>query len=268
MGVVVRYITDPACIHSWTVEPVVRRLMTEFGANLSWTFVMGGLARDIPEPAAVAREWLDVSARTGAVCDPGLWLEAPIASTYPAAMAVIAAAEQATDGGYAYLRALREGLVCFRRKLDTTEALVEAAREAGLDAARFRIDLNSNAIVEIFGAHLEEARSVPVPAGAERALPAMRFGDGEWIVGVQPYEAYAAAARAAGAGRRAGAGRGGARPPLRARDRRRGGARLQPARPARAAGAVEPRRRLAGAAGARARRPPLRGRLASGRPPG
>lgn len=199
MGVVVRYITDPACIHSWTVEPVVRRLMTEFGANLSWTFVMGGLARDIPEPAAVAREWLDVSARTGAVCDPGLWLEAPIASTYPAAMAVIAAAEQATDGGYAYLRALREGLVCFRRKLDTTEALVEAAREAGLDAARFRIDLNSNAIVEIFGAHLEEARSVPVPAGAERALPAMRFGDGEWIVGVQPYEAYAAAARAAGA---------------------------------------------------------------------
>src|SRR5690606_2064054 len=83
VGVVVRYITDPACIYSWTVEPVVRRLMTEFGANLSWTFVMGGLARDIPEPAAVAREWLDVSARTGAVCDPGLWLEAPIASTYP-----------------------------------------------------------------------------------------------------------------------------------------------------------------------------------------
>lgn len=199
MAVVVRYITDPACIHSWTMEPIVRRLMTEFGDTLSWTFVMGGLAREIPEPEAWAREWLDVSARGGVPCDPGLWLEAPIASSYPAAMGVIAASEQAADGGYAYLRAVREGLVCFRRKLDTTEALVEAARDAGLDVARFRIDLASNAIVEIFGAHLEEARAVDATAAGERALPAMRFGDGEWIVGVQPYEAYQAAARAAGA---------------------------------------------------------------------
>src|SRR2546421_4832763 len=93
--------------------------------------------------------------------DPLLWKEGPIRSTYPASMAVKAALEQADDGAYRYLRILREGLLCFRRKLDTTEPLVEAAREAGLGVERFRIDLHSNAIVEAFGYDLEATRDVP-----------------------------------------------------------------------------------------------------------
>ena len=107
--------------------------------------------------------------------DPLLWRDGPIASTYPACMAVKAAAEQADDGGYRYLRALREGLFCLRRKLDTTEALVEEARGAGLDVERFRIDLASNAIVEAFGNDLEATRAVPEEA---RAAGAVETGGG------------------------------------------------------------------------------------------
>lgn len=203
MAVNVRYITDPGCIWSWTIEPIVRRLMTEFGDTLSWTFVMGGLAREIPEPQEYVEEWLDVAAETGMPSDPGLWLEGPIATTYPACMAVIAASEQADDAGYRYLRAVREGLVCFRRKLDTTEALVEEARRAGLDVKRFRIDLGSHGTVEGFGAHLDEARGVPeemqAPGKGRVSFPSMRFGEDGWVLGPQPYEPYADAARAAGA---------------------------------------------------------------------
>lgn len=182
---------------------MVRRLMTEFGDSLSWTFVMGGMAREIEGDAArreYVEEWLETAAETGMPNDPGLWLEGPIRSSYPACMAVIAAAEQAPDRGYGYLRTLREGLICLRRKLDTTEALVEEARRAGLDVKRFRIDLASNATVEAFGAHLEETRAVPTEEGRERIpFPTMRFGDDAWVVGPQPYEVYAQAARAAGA---------------------------------------------------------------------
>ena len=67
--------------------------------------------------------------------DPRLWTEGPIRSTYPACMAVKAAAEQGPEAAGRYLRALREGLLCFRRKLDAKEALVEEARGAGLDVA-------------------------------------------------------------------------------------------------------------------------------------
>jgi hypothetical protein len=140
--------------------------MVEFGNNVSWTYVMGGLARDYtntPEArAARLAHWLDVAERGGMPIDPRLWREGPIASTYPACMAVKAAADQAADGGGRYLRVLREGLMCFRRKLDTTEALVEEARRAGLDVERFRLDLASNATVEAFGNDLEETRS-PAP---------------------------------------------------------------------------------------------------------
>jgi putative protein-disulfide isomerase len=187
VAVEVRYYTDPACSWSWSNEPTVRRLMTEFDGALSWTYVMGGLARDYREghedPEAgiggthgvypgLVRHWLNVTDRSRMPLDPRLWTEGPIASTYPACMAVKAAQEQAKDGGYRYLRALREGLLCFRRKLDTTEALVDEARATpGLDVDRFRIDLASNAIVELFGADLERLRS------RELSVPALALGD-------------------------------------------------------------------------------------------
>jgi protein-disulfide isomerase-like protein with CxxC motif len=226
MAVTIRYITDPGCSWSWSTEPVVRRLMTEFGDELSWTFVMGGLARDYESGGEgvlsyreLVEEWLDVADEGGMPIDPRLWIEGPIRTTYPACMAVRAAAEQAGDGGYAYLRALREGLLCFRRKLDTTEALVEEARRVRLDVQRFRIDLDSHATVEAFGRDLDEARDVPGEAraagqvkrveGKERvSFPTMAFvgeaGGRRWVCGYNPYEVYREAALALGAAPRDG----------------------------------------------------------------
>jgi len=44
MTVHVQYFTDPACSASWAAEPIVRKLMVEFGPDLSFRPVMGGLA--------------------------------------------------------------------------------------------------------------------------------------------------------------------------------------------------------------------------------
>jgi predicted DsbA family dithiol-disulfide isomerase len=156
----VRYHTDPACPGSWDVEPVRRRLLVEFGADLQVTYVMGGLSREYETPHEPRLlDWLEHSDRSGMPVDPRMWTEGPIRSTYPACMAVKAAAEQGPEAAERYLRALREGLMCFRRKLDAKEALVEEARGAGLDVARFRNDLDSHAIVEAFGADLEATRA-------------------------------------------------------------------------------------------------------------
>jgi hypothetical protein len=175
----------------------MRKLMVEFGDNLSWTYVMGGLARDYTNtPDARAKrmvEWLDAAEGGGMPIDPRLWFEGPLGSSYPACIAVKAAAEQGADACARYLRAVREGLMCFRRKLDGVEALVEEARRVGLDVERFRIDLGSHAIVEAFGADLEETRAGDEPV----ALPSIAFGGGALPVG--PYEALRAAAMEAGA---------------------------------------------------------------------
>ena len=197
MAVEVRYYTDPACPWSWSLEPIVRRLMVEFGEGLSWTYVMGGLARDFTgggdKGEAYSRlisHWLDVADVGGMPLDPRIWTEGPIGSSYPACMAVKAAAEQGDP--YRYLREVREGIFCFRRKLDTTEALVEAARAAGLNVERFRVDLGSNAIVEAFGYDLEDFRA------RELELPSMVVGD-RVVSGFAPYEEYREAVVVAGA---------------------------------------------------------------------
>jgi hypothetical protein len=198
--------------------------MVEFGEELRWTFVMGGLGRSF-EPGAgegapgrpgFVAKWLNACAESGMPVDPRVWHEGPPSSSYPMCMAAVAAREQGEDAAYRYLRALREGTCALQRKLDTTEALVEEARGAGLDAARFRVDLGSHAIVEAFGADLEVARSVP---DAERAgagdrcsagsdgervpFPTMIFtGDDEHervLCGYRELEEYRSAALAAGA---------------------------------------------------------------------
>jgi hypothetical protein len=172
--------------------------MVEFGANLSWTYVMGGLARDYTNtPEARAKrlaEWLEVADRGEMPLDPRLWQEGAIGSSYPACMAVKAAAEQGPEAAARFLRAVREGLMCFRRKLDAVEALVEEARRARLDVERFRIDLGSHAIVEAFGADLEETR-----ADSRVSLPSVVFGGEHGAYGFRSYDELRAAAVAAGA---------------------------------------------------------------------
>src|SRR4051812_40754943 len=214
MTVRARYYTDPACPWSWSAEPAVRRLMVEFGDNLSWTYVMGGLARDYTNtPEARAKRlahWLDVAEGGGMPIDPRLWRDSAIASSYPACMAVKAADDQGAAGPY--LRAVREGLMCFRRKLDTTEALVEEARRAGLDVERFRVDLASNATVEAFGNDLEETRA-GAPEGRERIpFPSVVFDGGAAAAyefsGADELRAAAVAAGAEPVGGPAPGGRG------------------------------------------------------------
>jgi putative protein-disulfide isomerase len=203
--------------------------MWEFGDELRFAWVMGGLARRYgsdyrDEEGAIGSGpdcfadlmalWLEVAEETGMPCDPRIWTQNPILSTYPACMAVKAAGEQGPEAEYRYLRRLREGLMAKRRKLDTPEALIAEAGPAGLDVERFRIDVYSEAITELFAADLDEVREIPEEArdagqvrtteGKQRvSLPSAVFvGPGDKRQGVwgwQPYGAYREAALAAGA---------------------------------------------------------------------
>jgi protein-disulfide isomerase-like protein with CxxC motif len=213
----VTYITDPADAASWGIEPMVRRLMAEFGSELRFRYVMGGLAREWDHEALhrLTTEWLVEAERSRMPFDPLIWRDSPLRSSYPASMAMKAATDQSPDdGGARYLRALREGIFCFRRKLDTPDALIDLAARTGLNADRFKLDIASNAVVEAFGMDLEVARDVPeaartaglvqTAAGKERVpMPTLYFtaedGTRHEVYGAAGYEDYRAAAEAAGA---------------------------------------------------------------------
>jgi putative protein-disulfide isomerase len=182
---------------------------------------MAGLCRSYGQPSGETHPgsspvatWLHAAAASGMPIDPNVWFEMPITSTYPACMAVKAAFQQGHDVGLSYLRALREGILCFGRKLDHLEALVAEARGLGLDLQRFRTDLSSNATLEAFGDDLTKASRLaedfelfdPHAGPCEHGgLPSMVFisaeGEGYPVAQAQPYDVYESAARAAGAER-------------------------------------------------------------------
>ena len=181
--------------------------MVEFGDSLEWRFVMGGLGRDYKgHERGVLAAWAVDAGEIEMPVDPLLWAEGGISSTYPACMAVIAAGEQGTVAQVRMLRGLREALLCFRRKADSLEPLVEEARRAGLDVERFRVVAASHAILEAVGADLELTRAVP--EGSPRAdrvpFPTLRFGEDAWFFGRTGFDELAAAAEAAGATRKPG----------------------------------------------------------------
>jgi putative protein-disulfide isomerase len=202
----VTYYTDPACPWSWAAEPGLRRLQAEFGDSLAITYVMGGMAREFRKPIETMRHVLDAAEASGMPVDPRIWLDAPPRSSYPASLAVKAAAEQGLDGPY--LRVVREGLMTGRRALDTPDALTDAARRVpALDVDRFVIDLRSNATTEAFGADIERARAAAPETHTEErrrvAFPSFEFrgedGDLHGVYDFGDVDALRAAALAAGA---------------------------------------------------------------------
>ncbi len=202
----VSYYTDPCCPWSWALEPALRRIQQEFGEDLRLSYVMAGMAREFREPVTVVGEALEAAAAGGMPVDPRLWLENPPRSSFPACIALKAAAEQGDPAPY--LRRLREGLMCKRRRLDGAQALIDEARGVGgLGLERFRIDLGSHAILESFGADLERANAVPSEhraSGSDHVkLPSLEFRGADntvhGVYGARQYEALRRAALAAGA---------------------------------------------------------------------
>jgi predicted DsbA family dithiol-disulfide isomerase len=200
------YYTDPACPWSWALEPAMRKLRLELGDSFEVTYVMCGMAREFGDPLPVVGELLEAADRSGMPVDTRLWLVAPPRSSHPACIAVKAAAEQGDP--WHYLRRLREGLMCRRRKLDSTDALIEEARTVpGLDIDRFRSALASHAALEAFAADLDRAAAVPAehhaPGTGRVKLPSLEFrgpdGDVHGVYGYSDYASLAVAAIAAGA---------------------------------------------------------------------
>ena len=196
------YYTDPICPLSWALEPSLRKLSVEFAGSLEMRFVMCGMAREVGDAGHLVSEMLEASDQSGMPVDPRLWLADPPRSSHPACLAVKAASEQGGVGPY--LRRLREGLLCRRRKLDTADALVQEARSVpGLDVERLRLGLASHGVLEAFAADLGRCAAV-APEGADRVkLPSLEFRGADGVVhgvyGPSSYPELRAAAVAAGA---------------------------------------------------------------------
>jgi len=147
------YFTDPFCSWCWASEPALFALRERYRDQLTIRYVMGGLVKDISEffdaangiraTAEVAPHWRMVSERSGQPIDERVMLDItdPHFSTWPANVAVKAAALQGARVGERYLRRLRRAALAERIQVQREDAQLALAREvAGLDLEAFRAE--------------------------------------------------------------------------------------------------------------------------------
>lgn len=190
------YFTDPICSSCWGIEPQLRRLKLEYGAQFDIEYRMGGLlpswdvynSGSISKPSDVAHHWDEVSLHYEMPIDGDVWLEDPLPSSYPPSIAFKAAQIQDEKKAVQFLRRIREMVFLEKKNITKWEHLETAAKQVGLDVAKMKADFEGKA-KDLFQQDLDLARSLGV-----RSFPTLIFSDAGQqrlvLKGARPYEQF------------------------------------------------------------------------------
>jgi putative protein-disulfide isomerase len=173
----------------------LRKLKLEYGNSIEIEYRMGGLLPDwsynsggISKPADVAHHWDEVSIHYDMPIDGDVWLEDPLASSYPPSIAFKAAQLQDQEKAVLFLRAMREMVFLQKKNITKWEHLAVAAKQAGLNVEQLKTDAEGKAKA-LFEADLQLGRSLGV-----RGFPTLFFvdnaGNKEMVYGSRPYAFY------------------------------------------------------------------------------
>lgn len=192
---------DPTCPVCWAQEPIIKKLVIEYGQYFKLRFLIGGRLNTLnrgdckKEEQKTAQEradrWEKISRRYGMPCNGDVWLENPISSSYDAAIAVKAAELQGKQAGLRFLRKVREAFFLKKGNISDEEVLLCCAKETGLDVEEFRHDIHANGAVKAFQCDMKITSEMEVDQ-----LPTLVFlSANEDVAGVKiggnyPYEAY------------------------------------------------------------------------------
>lgn len=201
------YYTDPLCSWSWGFEPQWRRLRYELGAQIQWRYRMGGMIadwqhysdplNDVSRPVQMGPQWFQVRELSGMPIEERIWFEDPPSSSYPACIAVKAAAQQGAHQGERYLRRVREAVMVERRNVALRQCLLDLAHDLAntaeqqadaLDVARFTQALSGEEALAEFRSDLQDTRYRDIGRFPTLAL-LNQTGSGIMLVGYRPYDA-------------------------------------------------------------------------------
>jgi putative protein-disulfide isomerase len=170
------YYSDPFSCWSWCNEPKVRKLQLEFGEQIEWRFVMGGLITDAESADSpitkqqlvdIAEDWQTLQKEQGMPIDSTLWQTNPPQRTILACQAYKASELQGIEVSQALLRRLREAALAECNPLNTVAAIIELAETIpGLDTTQLSRDFETPEVKKALEEDLRLTRS-PLPQAEE-----------------------------------------------------------------------------------------------------
>lgn len=187
---------DPLCPECWALEPILKKLLIEYGRYFSIKHVLSGRLATLnmgkrQNYENIAELWEKTASRSGMSCDGNLWFENPISSPHLASVAIKAAELQGRKAGIKFLRKLQEVLFLEKQNVSNFEVLKDCAKEVGLDVVEFISDIHSDSAAKAFQCDLKITSEMDV-----QEIPTLVFfnenieDEGIKVTGYYPYEIY------------------------------------------------------------------------------
>lgn len=187
---------DPLCPECWALEPILKKLLIEYGKYFSLRHILSGKLSTLnlggkKQYETIADLWEKTASRTGMSCDGNLWFENPISSPYLASIAVKAAELQGKKKGIQFLRKLQEVVFLEKQNVSSVDVLKFCAQSVGLDMDEFLADLHSESAAKAFQCDLKITTEMDV-----QEIPTLVFfnsnieEEGLKVTGLYPYDVY------------------------------------------------------------------------------
>lgn len=149
----IKYFTDPICSTCWLFQPILRKIMIEYGNYIQINYHMGGLLPSweefnnsiIKSPSDAAMHWQEVSDKYKIPINSEIWIENPLNSSFPPSIAFKAAQLQDDDMAISFLRRIKELVFIEKKNIERWDVIESAALECGLDVALLRKDMDEKA---------------------------------------------------------------------------------------------------------------------------
>lgn len=173
------YFTDPVCSTCWLIQPQLRKMSLLYGDYLDIKYHMGGLLPSwdkydrgiIKQPSDAASHWKEMAEKYEMPISPDVWIDSPLASSFPPSIAIKAAQLQNKIKAYNFHRRIKELLFFESKNISEIELITKIAIEVGLDKNKLINDMNKIAKVK-FEEDLELANSLGI-----NTLPTLIFSN-------------------------------------------------------------------------------------------
>jgi len=150
------YFTDPVCSTCWLIQPQLRKMSLLYGAYIDIKYHMGGLLPNwnnysrgiINKPDDAAAHWKEMGQIYEMPISPDVWIDSPLASSFPPSIAIKAAQLQNKIKAYNFHRRIKELLFFESKNISDIDLITKTALEVGLDEHKLIKDMGNIAKVK------------------------------------------------------------------------------------------------------------------------
>ena len=194
------FYTDPLCCWSWGFEPQWRKFLYQFEGMIKYRYCMGGLLpgwknyhdsiNAVSRPIQMGPVWMHAEQLSGMPIETTIWMRDAPVSSYPACIAVKAAALQSAQAEEIYLRLLREAVMMHGENIAKQQVLINCANKLkvicpSFDVNTFQQDLINDNGLEAFRKDMQEVQYYQI--NRFPSLVIRGAGKAVMIAGYRPY---------------------------------------------------------------------------------